>query len=306
MRWGRFKPRRGNLTRRHPARPRLRATCPWRVGGRALRRNPRSARGPWPGRPPARCRAAAARCQPKAHEQRQRLVADRLVPLQPLDRARHPVETPRERGLETVGGVGGQMRGERRLDHLRLRHAGARRIVRQPRRDLGLEPERVFAARGHAQSSIPSAGSWETCRARLRAARSCSTRALTASRSASGSSPSSNSRDRFTAGVSGAIASCSGNSARDECRRWPDPRSRPVLRQAWREARQSARAQARRSASGRSNHQPARLAGFALASARAAAIPARRAAGRRNSAPFWHGSGRGPRRAPARRTAATA
>ena len=69
--------------------------------------------------------------QPEAHEQRQGLVGDGDVPFEALDLSRHAVEPPCERGLQAVGAIRRQVRGERRLHHQRLRHAFASRVVGQ-------------------------------------------------------------------------------------------------------------------------------------------------------------------------------
>src|SRR5574337_756994 len=76
-------------------------------------------------------------CQPEAYENGQRFIRDGDVPFDPLHLPRHPIETPRQRGLEPVGAVGRQMRGERRLDHQRLRYTLASSIVSELAGEIG-------------------------------------------------------------------------------------------------------------------------------------------------------------------------
>ena len=102
--------------------------------------------------------------QPEAHEHRQRLVRDRDVALEPLHLPRHAIEPSRQRGLQPVGAIGRQMRGERRLDDQRLRHALAGGIVSELAGEIRRKAEGVLGAHGrHICMSSP--GSSETWRA---------------------------------------------------------------------------------------------------------------------------------------------
>ena len=60
--------------------------------------------------------------QPKAHEHRQRLVGNADVSLDPLQVARDAIKPACKSGLQAIGAVGRQVRGERRFNDERLRH----------------------------------------------------------------------------------------------------------------------------------------------------------------------------------------
>ena len=129
-----------------------------------LRRIRRSARALWSARPRARCPASRRAGQPEAHEHGQRLIRDGDVPFDPLHLPRHAIETSRQRRLQPVGAVGRQMRGERRLDDQRLRHALASGIVSELAGEIRRKTKGVLGAHGrHICMSSP--GSSETWRA---------------------------------------------------------------------------------------------------------------------------------------------
>jgi hypothetical protein len=65
--------------------------------------------------------AAMGHGQPEAHEERQRFVADRAIPLQALQLPRESIKAPSDRGLTPIRGVGRQKGRDRRLNDRRLR-----------------------------------------------------------------------------------------------------------------------------------------------------------------------------------------
>lgn len=96
-----------------------------------------------------------------AHEQGDGLLRDFHVP---FDLPRHPVEPPRQGGLEPLGAVGREVRGDRCLHDGRLRYALAGRVIGKPAREVGREPEGMPSAHP-GYRPILSAGSSAAWRA---------------------------------------------------------------------------------------------------------------------------------------------
>jgi hypothetical protein len=81
------------------------------------------------------------------------------VPLDPLQVARDAIKPPCKSGLQPIGAVGRQMRGERRFDDERLRHPLTIGVVGELAGEVRRQAEGVL--RPHARSSsVTLSQSW--------------------------------------------------------------------------------------------------------------------------------------------------
>ena len=95
--------------------------------------------------------------QPKAHEYRQRLVGNADVPFDTLQVARDAIKAACKSGLQAIGAVGRQMRGERRFDDERLRHTLTIGVIGELSREVLRQAEGVLRPHARSHSKIVGA-----------------------------------------------------------------------------------------------------------------------------------------------------
>jgi len=95
--------------------------------------------------------------QPKAHEHRQRLVGNADVPFDALQVARDAIKPACESGLQPIGAVGRQVRGERRFDDERLRHTLTIGVVGELAGEVRRQAEGVLRPHARSHSKIVGA-----------------------------------------------------------------------------------------------------------------------------------------------------
>jgi hypothetical protein len=84
--------------------------------------------------------------QPEADKQRERFIGDGDMAFETFDLPGHAIEPPRQRGLQPVGAVGRQMRGERRLYDQRLGNPLSVGIVGELAGEIWRQAESVLGA----------------------------------------------------------------------------------------------------------------------------------------------------------------